>query len=147
MPSPQRSEPPAAERFPFLFDPWLAPVAALFGIRPSNAHATVGDAQLTIRFGRWSLRTQLGNVRAVTATGPYSWWKVAGPPHLSFADRGVTFATTAAQGLCIAFHEPVPALLPTGALRHPAATVTLASPNAFTEALAHRTSGVLPAGV
>jgi hypothetical protein len=39
-------------------------------------------------------------------------------------------------GLCIRFREPVPAALPASALRQPAATVTVASPTALSEALA-----------
>ena len=57
--------------------------------------------------------------------------KVLGPPHLSFTDRGVTFATNRDLGLCIRFHEPVPAIAPFGLLRHPGATVTVADPLAL----------------
>jgi hypothetical protein len=73
---------------------------------------------------------------ATEPTGPYQWWKVAGPPHISLADRGITFATRTTGGLCIRFREAVPAALPTSALRHPAATVTVASPTSLSEALA-----------
>jgi len=65
-------------------------------------------------------------------TGRRYWWvKVAGPPRLSLADRGITFATTTRAGACIRFREPVPAALPTALLRHPAATVTVAEPERF----------------
>lgn len=122
-------------RFPLQFDARLAPLAAAFGVLPSTAYVDVDGSELHIRFGPWSLRTPVDNVREVTRTGPYRWWKIAGPPRLSLADRGITFATTAGAGVCIRFHEPVPAALPTSALRHPAATVTVATPTALTEAL------------
>jgi hypothetical protein len=89
-------------------------------------------------------RSRLSNVQSITPSGPYAWWKVAGPPHLSTADRGITFATTTRQGLCVMFHEPVTALLPVPVLRHPAATITLASPKTFTDTVASRTGHPVP---
>ena len=111
-------------------------LARLFGVVPGNAWVEVDAHHLAVRFGHWSLRTPLTNVSDVTVSGPYSWWRVAGPPRLSLADRGITFATTPERGLCVSFHEPVHALLPTSALRHPAATVTVADPAALAAALA-----------
>lgn len=125
-------------RFPFEFSSRLAPLAAAFGVTPSRAYVDVGAEQLLIRFGFWSLRTPLANVRDLQTTGPYRWWKVAGPAHISVADGGVTFATTTAGGLCIQFHEPVPAALPLSALRHPSATVTVATPQALIDTINER---------
>jgi hypothetical protein len=122
-------------RFPFAFDPLVAPAAAMFGATPLSAWVDVDGDTLTIRFGLWSLRTSLRNVAGAERTGPYSWWKVAGPPHLSFADRGVTFATSTRGGVCIRFERPVAAALPFGLLRHPSATVTVDDPDALVEAL------------
>jgi hypothetical protein len=93
------------------------------------------DEQLTITFGRWTLSTTPSNVVDATFTGPYTWWKVAGPAHLSVADRGVTFATTTARGVCLTFAEPVAAIDPLGVIRHPAATVTVADPEGFRDAV------------
>lgn len=75
------------------------------------------------------MATPLDNVVGAEVTGPYRLVKVAGPPHLSLRDRGITFATNRARGTCIRFREPV------GLLRHPAATVTVAAPDALAEAL------------
>jgi hypothetical protein len=122
--------------FPFAVAPRYALAARLFGIDADRAVVEVDQHRLTVRFGRWTLSTALANVAAATVTGPYDWWKVAGPPHLSFSDGGITFATTAAGGVCIVFHEPVPALLPVPALRHGSATVTVAEPEALVAALA-----------
>jgi len=64
-------------------------------------------------------------VASVAITGPYQLLKVAGPARLSVRDRGITLATNAHQGVCIGFHEPVRAIDPVGAIRHPAVTVTV----------------------
>ncbi|MFO7280739.1 MAG: hypothetical protein C0P77_010085 [Thermoanaerobacterales bacterium] len=123
--------------FAFAFDDARMRLAArVAGVTPDTSGVEVRGGRLTVRFGRWSLRTPVANVAGTTRTGPYEWWKVAGPPHLSLADRGVTFATTTEGGLCIRFHEPVPAIMPTGLIRHPAATVTVADPDGLAAALA-----------
>lgn len=125
----------ATGRHPFLFEPLLLPLAAAVGATPWTTWVEVGPDDLEVRFGPWSLRTPLGNVADAAVTGPYRFLKVAGPPHLSFRDRGVTFATNRQQGTCIRFHEPVPAIAPRGLFRHPAATVTVVDPRALAEAL------------
>jgi hypothetical protein len=58
--------------------------------------------------------------------GPYGLVKTAGPAHLSFADRGLTFASNGDRGVCIRFREPVPGISPTRQPLHPALTVTVA---------------------
>jgi hypothetical protein len=121
--------------FPFAFDQRVGILARLIGVRPSRAGVEIEAGSLTVRFGRWTLRTDIENVAAVAVTGPYAWWKVAGPPHLSIVDRGITFATTTSCGLCITFHEPVPALLPVDAVRHPSTTVTVADPEGLARAI------------
>lgn len=114
-----------AQRFDFAFDaPYRLPLA-LLGVRPGTAFVTVDEAELRVRFGPWLLRSGLNNVVAARTTGPYRWWRAIGP-HLSLTDGGVTFGTTAAEGVCIEFATPVPALAPGGRLRHPAVTVTVA---------------------
>src|SRR5439155_13897481 len=96
-----------------------------FGVLPGTTSVTVDDGILQVRFGLWRLRTPMSNITGTEVTGPYSFPKTAGPAHLSFTDRGVTFATNGDRGLCIRFREPVRALDPTGRLRHPGATVTV----------------------
>ena len=122
-------------RFSFDFDTKLVPAAALFGVTSRTASVDVDDLHLTVRFGPWRLTTPTGNVAAATVTGPYRWWKVAGPAHLSFADRGITFATNTRRGLCLQFREPVGAIMPGQLVTHPGATVTVAEPEALAEAL------------
>ncbi len=131
---------------PFSFEPRLRPLARMAGITPGNTRVIVEEDHLTVRFGRWTLRTPLANVAGTRETGPYSWWKVAGPPRLSLADGGITFGTTTARGVCISFHEPVPALVPGSAIRHPAATVTVRDPAALVTAIKAAQLRLLEAG-
>jgi len=101
-------------------------VARLFGVTPATALVSVGDQDLDVRFGRWRVRTPVANVLGVELTGPYSVPKTIGPAHLSLSDRGLTFATNRRQGLCIRFRSPVNGIEPTGRIRHPGLTVTVA---------------------
>jgi len=117
-----------ATRFPFAFEPRVVPFSALFGVTPRTAWVEVDDDDLTVRFGLWRLVTPRRNILEGEVTGPYSFAKVAGPAHLSFADRGVTFATTTKRGVCFRLREPVPGIAPFGRLPHPGVTVTVADP-------------------
>ncbi len=122
-------------RFPFRFARSYRPVALAFGITPATADVEVADGHLRVRYGLWRLTTPLGNVRDTQRTGGFAWFKTVGPPHLSFADRGVSFTTNGDDALCVLFHEPVPVLDPTGRLRHPGATLSVADPAALDRAL------------
>ena len=113
-------------RFPFSFDLLHRAVALPLGITPARAYVDVEDGRLQARFGLWALSTPLPNVKGTEVTGPYNPLKTIGPAHLSLVDHGLTFATNSARGLCICFHEPVPGIEPTGRLRHPGLTVTVA---------------------
>jgi hypothetical protein len=106
----------------------------VFLVHPEICTVRIDD-RLTAMFGRWSLSTPLSNIAEVSVTGPYRKWKVAGPPRLSLADGGVTFATTHRRGVCISFVEPVGALDPFGIVRHPNATLTVAEPDRFADDL------------
>ncbi|MDQ6725216.1 MAG: hypothetical protein M3066_03485 [Actinomycetota bacterium] len=121
--------------FPFLFDPVHRTFALLFGITPDNARVEVADGHLLARYGPWSVRTPLTNVASTVVTGPYSSVKTIGPGRMSMVDRGLTFASNGSRGLCICFHEPVPGLEPTGRLRHPGLTVTVADIDGLAAAL------------
>jgi hypothetical protein len=115
-------------RFDFQRDPMMGFASLAFGVTPSNAYVDVDDERLQIRFGPWVVTTPMTNVVGAERTGPYKWWKVVGPPHLSLRDSGITFATTASEGVCLRFAVPVRAL-PVGPLRHRAATVTVDDPD------------------
>jgi hypothetical protein len=122
------------DHYPFAFEPRVARFSALFGVNPSTAWVDVDDEHLTVRFGPWRLVTRRQNIEGGQVTGPYQFAKVAGPAHLSFADRGVTFATTTRRGVCFTLREPVPGIEPLAWLRHPGVTVTVADPEGLLEA-------------
>lgn len=121
--------------FAFDFESRYRLPALLFGVTPSTALVTVTDDELLVRFGPWRLRTALANVAGTQLSGDYAFHRTAGPAHLSFADRGITFATNSRRGLCVSFVDPVAAMEPTGTLRHPGATLTVTDPEALAAAL------------
>jgi len=130
-------EPPAIEQFEFAFEPRFRPLLALMGVTPGTAHVTLTPQRLVARFGPWTCEASLDNVRDVCRTGPYRWYTAIGARG-SFVDRGLTFGTTTAGGVCVLLSEPVPGLLPFGPLRHPGITLTLAEPDRFAASLRRR---------
>jgi hypothetical protein len=123
-------------RFPFRFAPSYRLPALAVGVTPMTAHVEVTETELLVRFGLWRLRTELTNIAGTQRTGGFTYVKTAGPPHLSFTDKGVTFATNGDDAVCVRFHEPVTVLDPTGRVRHPGATMTVADPAALLSTLA-----------
>ncbi|MGH9245469.1 MAG: hypothetical protein ACRD29_14370 [Acidimicrobiales bacterium] len=122
-------------RFSFRFDPRFRAASLPFAVTPRTAYVEVRGGELHVRFGLWSLTTPLDNVADASVTGPYNIVKVIGPARLSFADRGITFATNRDQGVCVAFHRPVATSPPFGWLKHPGATVTVSDPDALLRSL------------
>lgn len=123
-------------RFQFAFEPTYRAAALVFGVTPSTARVDVAGDELTARFGLWVVTTPLANVTGTHVGGPYRLLKTVGPAHLSVADRGLTFATNHRRGLCMTFREPVVGLDPTGHLRHPGLTVTVADVDGLAAAIA-----------
>ena len=126
------------QRFEFRFDPLYRAAGLPFTVTPGRAWVEVGDGRLRARFGWWSLDTPLENVADTCVTGDYAVVKTVGPPHLSFTDRGVTFATNGERGVCVTFHRPVEAIDPTGRITHPGATFTVADVEGLVDALERR---------
>ncbi len=124
----------ATERFEFDFDPRYRRLLSVLGITPRTAHVTLGDGRLSARFGRWAVETPLDNLSGAELTGPYKAYKVIGP-HLSLADRGLTFGTNTTRGACITFRRPVRGMDPIGLLRHPGLTVTVREPERLVQAV------------
>lgn len=114
------------ERFSFAFARPYRAAARGFGITPETAWVDVGDRALEVQFGPWRLSTPLANTTGVAVTGPYAFWKTAGPARLAITDRGLTFATNNKRGVLISFRTPVRGLEPLGVIRHPELTVTVA---------------------
>lgn len=124
-----------AERFTFRFADSYRRPARLFGITPATAWVDIDADTLRAHFGRWRVTTPLANINSVAVTGPYAFLKTAGPARLALTDRGLTFATNGERGVLISFHAPVPGLEPTGRLRHPELTVTVADTDGLLERL------------
>ncbi|MUH51039.1 MAG: hypothetical protein F2789_07485 [Actinobacteria bacterium] len=108
--------------------------AVVFDQRRASVEVT--DTAFTARYGPWVVHTSLDNIAEVAVTGPYKLWKVIGPPRMSAADGGLTFATNAERGVCIRFRHPVPGIEPTGRVRHSGLTVTVDNPEGLVAALA-----------
>lgn len=110
--------------WPFAFDPTYKWLLAGLGIRPGTAMVTTDDEGFEARFGMLRVRTPWSNVKGTMLTRDYTAIKAIGP-RASLKDRGATFGTNTAAGLCLCFHEPVTGLA--GRLvRHPGLTVTVA---------------------
>ncbi len=125
----------AVRCFDFVFSPtYLAPARA-FGITPRTTSVEVGPSWLYVRYGPWRLVTPRSNIASAQVTGDFAWAKTAGPPHLSFSDRGVSFTTNGDRALCVDFREPVPAIDPTATITHPGATLSVADPEGLADAL------------
>lgn len=130
------------QRFSFEFAPSYRAANLVFAITPKKAWLELGERTLEARFGPWRLSTPLTNVTGAEVTGPYAFWKTAGPARLAITDRGLTFATNGERGVLISFATPVRGLDPVGAIRHPELTVTVADVEGLAELLRART----PAG-
>jgi hypothetical protein len=116
-----------APRFPFAFAGAYRAPAQVFGTVPRNCWVELRDHEVVARFGLWGLRTPYANIAAVEITGPYAFWKTAGPARLGMTDRGLTFATNGERGVLITFRRPVRSSGPTFLLRHPELTATVAN--------------------
>lgn len=123
-------------RFPFRFDPAYRRLARVFGITPARAWVVLSDDELEARFGPWRVKSSRSNIAGATVTGPYRFFKTAGPARLAITDRGLTFASNPDRGLCISFHSAVAGIDRFGLIRHPELTVTVADVDGLMEELA-----------
>ena len=125
------------EQFRFEFAPRYRAVLALLGVTPGTATVTLDEERVVARFGPWSCETTVANVREVCLTGPYRGYRAIGARG-SFVDRGLTFGSTTAGGVCMLFGEPVRGLDPFGLMQHPGLTVTVADREGFAASLRRR---------
>jgi hypothetical protein len=127
---------PGAGQFEMAFDPrFRLPLAAL-GVTPATAHVTLTPDRLVACFGPWVCHTAPSNVRAVSLTGPYHWYRAIGP-RLSLADHGFTFGTNTTRGVCLQLRDPVPGINPISLIGHPSLTLTVADPQRLAAAIRH----------
>ncbi len=132
------TSPLAPRRYDFVFTPAYRTAALLLGVTPATAWVDVTGSELAVRFGLWRLRTPWSNVTSVELSGGYTFVKTAGPPRLSFTDRGISFATNSERGVCLKFRDPVAGLDPTKRLLHPGATLTVRDPESFADDVRRR---------
>ena len=125
----------SGQRFGFRFTTPYRLAALPFGITESTTGVSIENGTVRAAFGPWRLHTTLANIAEVSITGPYAFVKTAGPAHLSLSDRGLTFATNGVRGVCLQFRELVGGIEPTGRLRHPSLTVTVADCEGLVAAL------------
>lgn len=121
--------------FPFEVEYPFAHAARLFAVRPEHARLEVEGGRVAVYFGPWHVETSVDNVESVHLTGPFRAWKVIGPPRISLADGGLTFATTTRVGLCLQFREAVVGSLPLPLPRHGSLTVTVQDPERVADVL------------
>jgi hypothetical protein len=121
-------------RFEFDFENRYRILLAALGVNPRTAWVELTNDELDARFGLWRCRTPTSNIIDTQTSGPYLAVKAIGP-RASFADRGATFGTTTAGGACVKFAHPVKILDPTGKLRHPGLTLTVADTEGFAAAV------------
>lgn len=131
----------STRRFDFAFAPAYRVAGLPFGVTPRTAWVEVTGSELVVRYGLWRLRTPLSNVSEVSLSEDFTFLKTAGPPHLSFADRGVSFATNGDRAVCVQFRTPVKGIDPTGRIVHPGATLTVEDPEALAEVLREAAPG------
>ena len=129
---------PGTTRHEFAFAPSYRVPALVFGILPATAWVEVDATHLRVRYGLWRLASALSNITSVSRTGGFTFLKTAGPPHLSFTDRGVSFATNGDDAVCVHFDRPVPGIDPSGLIKHPGATLTVKDPQALIDDLRSR---------
>lgn len=129
----------ASQRFPLAFDPAYRPAGVLFGVRPATAWVELRAQELAARYGFWSLRVAYRDIARVEVTGPYAYWKTAGPARLGVTDAGLSFTSNGNRGVLLTFRRPVRSRGPvTMLLRHPELTVTVADIDGFVTALRDR---------
>jgi hypothetical protein len=123
------------QRFDFRFAPAYRLAARPFGVTPERAWVQISDQHLLANYGPWRLRTTLANISRVAITGPYRFYRTAGPARLGITDGGLTFASNGDQGVLLTFRKRVPAIDPLRLIRHPELTVTVADVHGLVTAL------------
>ncbi len=138
VPSAEGATSSSTRRFPFAFAGPTGLACRGFLVTPASASVTVSVHELAVRFGPWQVLTPLDNVSSVSASGPYRWPLVAGPPRVSRTDHGITFATNATAGVCLRFHRALAPVLPFPRWCHPGLTVTVADVDGLVALVAER---------
>ena len=102
-------------RFEFAFEKKYLRLAAI-GVTPLTARVDVDNEVLDARFGPWHCRTPWATSPACRRDRTRRSRRSA---RGSLSDRGATFGTTTAGGVCVEFRKPVKILDPSGMILHP----------------------------
>jgi hypothetical protein len=121
-----------ARRFPIRVGPRSRPLLRLFGVGPDNACVDLNE-ELDARFGRFHIKTPVGNLASWRIEGPWLWITAIGV-RTSLRHRDVTFGGNHRGGVRVDFKERVRF----GRLRIPALYVTVEDLEGFAAALAGR---------
>jgi hypothetical protein len=121
-----------ARRFPIRVGPRSRPLLRLFGVGPDNAYVDLNE-ELDARFGRFRIRTPVGNLASWRIEGPWLWITAIGV-RTSLRHRDVTFGGNHRGGVRVDFKERVRF----ARLRIPALYVTVEDLEGFAAALAGR---------
>ncbi|MCH9800624.1 MAG: hypothetical protein K0U62_03700 [Actinomycetia bacterium] len=128
------SEPQPDLVFPFEVEDRFRPLLVGLGVTRHTAWARISDSELTVKFGFLGFRAPLSNIKCTEISGPYKAYRAIGARG-SFSDRGATYGSTTAGGVCVEFREPLAALDPTGHVKNDAVTITVADRPGFEAAL------------
>lgn len=118
--------------FPYRLDKRWTPLFFALGVKESDGVTLSGKGELIATYGRFRVRTKLGNVDHTLVTGPHRWYTAVGL-RLSFTDDGVTFGTNHRKGLSIAFVKKVPSVI--GFRDHSTLWVSVADPEGLAAAI------------
>lgn len=130
-------------RYPFAFQSRYRPTLSAIGVFSNTSWVDVEDDGIHARFGLISADVDYDNISDVELTGPYSAIKAIGA-RVSLADRGLTMGTTTMRGVCLRFKEPILGIDPTGTLKHPGLTVTVADTADFVDDVRARAGLPIP---
>jgi len=94
-------------RFPIRIGSKSVPLLrVVFGVTPDRAWASVGDATITVRFGRFEFTAPIASVTRWRIEGPWRWITAIGIRR-SIRHGDVSFAGSPAGGVRLDFRAPV----------------------------------------
>lgn len=122
----------ATQHFPYRFDKRWSVLFLALGVGKDDGVSIYDNGDLVATFGRYKVKTTIGNVRRTLVTGPHRWYTAVGL-RLSLSDNSVTFGTNHKKGLSIEFVKKVPRVI--GFKAHSTLWVSVADPQGLAKAI------------
>jgi hypothetical protein len=122
----------ATKHFPYRFDRRWSLLFLALGVGAKDGVSIHDNGDLVATFGRFKVKSTVGNVRRTVVTGPHRWYTAVGL-RLSLSDDGITFGTNHKKGLSIEFVRKVPRVI--GFRRHSTLWVSVADPQGLADAI------------